>query len=509
MTAEELALIKRIVSVEYHSIGSRWYCGLDGYHPASLVIEEGIHAPGYHPPTDQMMFFFQDNDLEAFLRKDKKEKNNMSRAGWFNFEAELIHEMLHEYRCKRVSEPTQEGILLCKFFEKCFWGPGHDAEWFTALAEKAPEFGLSLKHMLIEVGALPGVVELKYPDFEASRRAMPRKVRTLLLALVALFLVATLTVLFLFVGRTPPPPPLPNPNGYDDFLNAAALLTGDVGNASTLDHDSLRALVSTNSEPLRLLRLGLTRGCSVPTDSAMTNISGLLGDLANLKSLARLLEEEGRLAQMENRYGDAAHSYVDGIRFGNEMSRGAFIINRLVGVACEAIGCGPLATLVPKLKADEARSVITGLEKIDAGRVSWAEVRRNENRFFRYQLSKGFNPIMWVMTRWQGRRSIQQAERKHNKVVAHERLLAVELALRCYDSEQGRVPTSLEQLVPQYLLRVPLDPFSGRPVVYHPQGTNWLVYSVGEDGVDNGGKRMGRSVSGTATKGDLFYDSPY
>jgi hypothetical protein len=98
---------------------------------------------------------------------------------------------------------------------------------------------------------------------------------------------------------------------------------------------------------------------------------------------------------------------------------------------------------------------------------------------------------------------------RHKKVVAHERLLVAELALRCCRSEQGQVPTGLEQLVPKYLQRVPLDPFSSSPVIYRPQGTNWLLYSVGEDGADDGGKRVGRSVSGTVTKGDLFYDSPY
>jgi hypothetical protein len=263
-----------------------------------------------------------------------------------------------------------------------------------------------------------------------------------------------LTVLFLFVGRTPPPSPLPNPNGYDDFLKAAAVLTGEVGNASALDHDGLRALVSTNSESLRMLRLGLTRGCSVPTESVMTNLTGLLGDLANLKSLARLLEEEGRLAEMENRYRDAEYSYVDGIRFGNEISRGAFIINRLVGIACEAVGENSLAKLVPKLKPEEVHSVIAELEKIDATCVSWAEVRRNEDRFSRYQLSKGFNPVTWVMTRLQRWRSIQRAESRHKRVIAHERLLAVELALRCYECEQGHAPTSLEQLVPNYIQRV-------------------------------------------------------
>ena len=42
----------------------------------------------------------------------------------------------------------------------------------------------------------------------------------------------------------------------------------------------------------------------------MTNVSGLLGDLGNLKSFARPLEEEGRLTEMENRYGDATHSHI-------------------------------------------------------------------------------------------------------------------------------------------------------------------------------------------------------
>jgi hypothetical protein len=81
--------------------------------------------------------------------------------------------------------------------------------------------------------------------------------------------------------------------------------------------------------------------------------------------------------------------------------------------------------------------------------------------------------------------------------------------LRCYEYEQGHAPNDLDQLVPNYIQRVPSDPFSDRPLIYRPQGTDWLVYSVGEDGVDDGGKRVGRSVSGTVMRGDLFYDSPY
>ena len=58
----------------------------------------------------------------------------------------------------------------------------------------------------------------------------------------------------------------------------------------------------------------------------------------------------------------------------NEISRGAFIINRLTGIACEALGESRLAKPVPKLKPDEARPVIAALEKVGAARV-W-EIRR-------------------------------------------------------------------------------------------------------------------------------------
>ncbi len=336
---------------------------------------------------------------------------------------------------------------------------------------------------------------------------MPRKVRTLLLALVVVvFAVALPTALFLCFGRMPPPSPLPTPPGYADFLKAAAVSTGDVGNAATLDHDGLRALVSTNAESLRLLRLGLTRQCALPADFSMTNVPGMLNDLAAMKRLGQLLVAEGRLAEMESRYGEAAHSYLDAIRLGNEMSRGGFIINRLVGIACEAIGDTPLGKLVPRLTPEEDRQIIVELEKIDSTTVTWDEVLRNETRFAHYQ---PFNPITWVMTRLEVWRARQRAEVRNKRIIAHLRLLTAELAVRCYQSEKGNLPTNLEQLVPRYLQRIPLDPFSNRPLIYRPHGTPWLLYSVGEDGVDDGGKPVTRSASGTVPKGDIFYDSPY
>lgn len=91
-------------------------------------------------------------------------------------------------------------------------------------------------------------------------------------------------------------------------------------------------------------------------------------------------------------------------------------------------------------------------------------------------------------------------------MVARERLLMAELALRCCQSKQGHPPARLGELATNFLSHVPEDPFSGQPLVYHSQGTNWLLYSVGPHGVDDGGKPVGRGLAG---RGDLFFDSPW
>jgi hypothetical protein len=307
---------------------------------------------------------------------------------------------------------------------------------------------------------------------------MFRRPRLLLLAFALAAGVVLVALLAFTICHSPAAPPLPNPNGYDDFVTAGAAVLGNVGDFPTLDRNNLAALVSTNAEPLRLLRLGLTRQCVMPLDAALTNNAGLT-QLGGMKRLAQLLAAEGRLREMENQPASAAQSYVDAIRFGNEISRGGFIITRLVGIACESFGYVPLAKLAPKLNPDEAGAVLRALDKLDAGRVTWAEVAQGEMRFMRYQIRKQANPIIWVVGWWQSRQVVQSSESKHKTVVARERLLALELALRCYQAEQGHPPARLDELAPNYLSHVPEDPFSGQPLIYRAQGTNWLLHSVG------------------------------
>jgi len=71
---------------------------------------------------------------------------------------------------------------------------------------------------------------------------------------------------------------------------------------------------------------------------------------------------------------------------------------------------------------------------------------------------------------------------------AHLDLARTALALERYRLATTRVPEQLAELVPQYLERVPLDPFDGQPLRYRRTNPGYLLYSIDMDGQDNGGR---------------------
>lgn len=79
--------------------------------------------------------------------------------------------------------------------------------------------------------------------------------------------------------------------------------------------------------------------------------------------------------------------------------------------------------------------------------------------------------------------------------VAAERLCQVRdgtltaIALELYRRQHGEWPASLEQLVPKYLPEMPMDRFTGKALSYQIQNGRPMVYAVGFDLQDDGGRR--------------------
>lgn len=80
----------------------------------------------------------------------------------------------------------------------------------------------------------------------------------------------------------------------------------------------------------------------------------------------------------------------------------------------------------------------------------------------------------------------------NSKCIQAVELNATELlfALRAYETEKGSLPTSLDQIVPAYIHSIPIDPHDGVPLKY--SALNKIIYSIGKDKKDDGGKGKAR-----------------
>jgi hypothetical protein len=72
--------------------------------------------------------------------------------------------------------------------------------------------------------------------------------------------------------------------------------------------------------------------------------------------------------------------------------------------------------------------------------------------------------------------------------IAQLRTARIALAIERYRLAAGSLPDTLADLVPAYLDAVPTDPFDGNELRYKRLEPGFVVYSIGEDLSDEGGK---------------------
>jgi hypothetical protein len=80
---------------------------------------------------------------------------------------------------------------------------------------------------------------------------------------------------------------------------------------------------------------------------------------------------------------------------------------------------------------------------------------------------------------------VQEAEDRSQQ---NHRNLRLAFALAAYQRDHGRYPEKLDELAPKYLEKVPDDLFSGETLIYRLQDQGYLLYSVGPNGTDDGGR---------------------
>ena len=279
-----------------------------------------------------------------------------------------------------------------------------------------------------------------------------------------------LLLLTLVVGRKPPPidEPLPKPNGYDDLVAAGRLLPSSTADWLDLGTDQLRAVLISNRESLRLAREGLSKKCQVPVGYSNQYIAEhTVLELPKMKDLAFALEAEAKLAEAENRKGDAARDYALIVELGAESGRGGYLIHCLVDMAIESIGASRLKTALPTLDAQQCRQCLQVLEKADADRDSFEKFSLRERRFSQSAGTFGERlqeTGMRLIGRGEVTIGINMTRPKY--LAARKRVLDVEtlLATRAFALDHGHAPTRWGDLVPGYLRNIPMEPGTNEPM---------------------------------------------
>ena len=85
---------------------------------------------------------------------------------------------------------------------------------------------------------------------------------------------------------------------------------------------------------------------------------------------------------------------------------------------------------------------------------------------------------------------------KELRCSVQRRLATTALALERFRITTGRLPEGLDELVPDYLEAIPVDPFDGTLIRFFHLARGYMIYSVGEDGYDDGGCEVFMPVGG-------------
>jgi hypothetical protein len=79
-------------------------------------------------------------------------------------------------------------------------------------------------------------------------------------------------------------------------------------------------------------------------------------------------------------------------------------------------------------------------------------------------------------------------ESGHRRRISVESTLTIVAILR-YKKDTGSYPDSLQGLkAAGYLNKLPIDPYSDKPLIYKKTGENFILYSIGRNFTDDGGR---------------------
>jgi hypothetical protein len=242
----------------------------------------------------------------------------------------------------------------------------------------------------------------------------------------------------------------------------------------------------SGAKHLELVKL-LERPGAVPLDLNRDVTPDTRMEYVGFRDIARSLRAAGDASAKTGKYDEAAEYALANIRMGLVLQRGGNVLHFLVGHAIETTGQHSLAKIRDKVSSVEQQRLIAQLVRVDESREPVGRIEERD-RIFDDRSLRWSHRLETVFSRQIPEGTVTQNAIFQFRVTAYGRLMATDLAIREFQAANGRWPASLNELVPNYLAAVPKDPFSDEPLRYRADGKSFVVYSIGQDRRDDGGK---------------------
>lgn len=198
----------------------------------------------------------------------------------------------------------------------------------------------------------------------------------------------------------------------------------------------------------------------------------------------------------ENRVEAAMTKWRAIIQMGHHLSQQPMIIDQIVAHAVGMLALEHIARFVIDGNATEEN-----LQKIEALPLQikdhWAELRKqisNAENLPEEKLIEQFGPIDRLKFQLYHRKILETVEEpdvsgKYKQHIATARGVRILVALRRYMNKHGRWPTSLDEIKSQVPAEILVDPLNKGSFVYKLTDDCFILYSKGQNNIDDDGKR--------------------
>lgn len=243
--------------------------------------------------------------------------------------------------------------------------------------------------------------------------------------------------------------------------------------------------------------------------------------IAALSTLCDSLEVEAKSTGDRGEHSRAIELALANVRIGQMLSKNGVLIDGVIGYSIQSRGERPLYCFRHHVADDLCRQVIESLARIEENAEPVETMLEREIAYCQYMYgwqTRFGHLVGWLVVgppdTWEPYKHSHAVQQRRTAI---RRLLLTEFAIRRYRLAGDKLPASLKDLEP-YLPAPLLDPFSGRPFIYHRQGDAFMLYSVGSDQQDDGGRfgtlKIAVDVRGydldaeTLIRGEAMYAAP-